>query len=285
MTARSTVAGGSARATSFRERYGPWAVVTGASEGIGREFARELAALQIDLVLISRRRGLLETLARELEATHGIEYRVLSIDLGDPGATAAIEDATAALDVGLLVAAAGFGTSGPFLAADLPTEQSMLAVNCSAVLDLTSTFGRRFADRGRGGLVLMSSVLAFQGVARSAHYAATKSYVQSLAEGLHEELRWNGVDVVSAAPGPIRSGFGARADMHMGIAGSPVDVARETIRALGRRTTVRPGMLSKVLAVSLALLPRWGRVKVLGLVMKGMTAHQASADRTTTRTT
>jgi short-subunit dehydrogenase len=189
-----------------------------------------------------------------------------------------VVSATAQLDVGLLVAAAGFGTSGPFIASPLGGEQEMLAVNCRAVLMLSHEFASRFVARGRGGLVLMSSLLAFQGTPRAAHYAATKAYIQTLAEGLREELRPLGVDVIACAPGPIHSGFGTRADMQMSFAQAPEVVARKTLRALGRRSTVRPGWLSKFLEMSLSMLPRWGRVKVMGLVMRGMTAHQGVRD-------
>lgn len=184
-------------------------------------------------------------------------------------------DATTDLDVGLLVAAAGFGTSGPLLTASLATETEMVDLNCTGVLAMTWHFARRFAARRRGGVVLMSSLLAFQGVPRAANYAATKAYVQTLAEGLRVELAPVGVDVLASAPGPVRSGFADRADMRMSMALGPQVVARVTLNALGRKTTVRPGWLSKLLGWSLATLPRWGQVMVITQVMNGMTAHQA----------
>jgi uncharacterized protein len=120
----------------------------------------------------------------------------------------------------------------------------------------------------------MSSLLAFQGTPRAAHYAATKAYVQSLAEGLRVEWAPLGVDVIACAPGPIHSGFAARANMKMAQALPAEVVARVTMQALGRRTTVRPGWLSKLLGWSLAMLPRAAQVRVIGQVMNGMTAHQ-----------
>ena len=150
----------------------------------------------------------------------------------------------------------------------------MIDVNCRAVAALAHHFGNRFAKVGRGGLVLMSSLLAFQGVPRAANYAATKAYVQSLAEGLRLELSPLGVDVVAAAPGPIQSGFAKRADMKMSMAGTPASVAQGALEALGRTGTVRPGLLSRVLGFALAFLPRWGRVRMMSLVMAGMTKHR-----------
>lgn len=255
----------------LRENYGPWAVVTGASDGIGRAFAHSLASAGVSLVLVARREPVLQALADELSRAHPIQTRVLAADLGSPAGLAAVISGTQDLDVGLLIAAAGFGTGGPFLDADLDNELNMLAVNCHAVTALCHAFGRRFVTRGRGGLVLMSSLVAFQGVPRAAHYAATKAYVQSLAEGLRLELSPRGVDVVASAPGPVHSGFAARAHMTMGFAQTPTQVAAATLAALGRRTTVRPGWLAKLLEASLALLPRWGRVRVMAAVMASMT--------------
>jgi hypothetical protein len=247
--------------------------VTGASDGIGREFARRLAAAGVSLVLVARRQELLDALASELRAEHAARVLVLVADLATSSGVDAVVEGCASLDVGLLVAAAGFGTSGAFLDGDLATELEMIDVNCRAVAALTHHFGGRFAKQRRGGIVLLSSLVAFQGVPRAANYAASKAYVQSLAEGLRVELAPFGVDVVASAPGPIRSGFGQRADMRMGMAQTPDAVAQATLDALGRRGTVRPGWLSKLLELSLALLPRWGRVRMMGVVMGGMTKH------------
>lgn len=262
------------RAERLRARYGPWAVVTGASDGIGREFARCLAAAGLDLVLVARRRTLLDRVAAELSAAHGIRTVALGIDLARAQAIDDLAAATAGLDVGLLVAAAGFGTSGSMIEAPPGAELEMIDVNCRAVAAQVLHFGPRLAARRRGGLVLMSSLLAFQGVARAANYAATKAYIQSLAEGLRLELSPLGVDVVACAPGPIHSGFGARAGMRLTLAQTPQAVAGATLAALGRRTTVRPGWLSKALEFSLAGLPRSGRVRIMAAVMAGMTRHR-----------
>ncbi len=258
-------------------KYGPLAVVTGASSGIGREIAVQLAAAGVGLVLVARREPVLRELAGELAARHGIEARALPLDLA-----AGVDEllaATADLDVGLYVASAGFGTSGPFLDADIAREREMLRVNCEAVLTTGLEFGRRMAARGRGGIVLMSSVVGFQGMPNAAHYAATKAYVQTLAEALYVELRPRGVDVLAAAPGPVHSGFAGRAGMAMGRALSPADVARGTLDALGRRPTALPGLLSRVLKDSLAPLPRRARVRIMGSVMAGMTRSPSGAPR------
>lgn len=263
--------------TRFRDHYGPWAVVTGASDGIGREIAICLAEAGLHVVLVARRGALLDTLAAGLREEHAVQTLVVAADLGTRAGIDAVLAQTSPLDVGLFVAAAGFGTSGPFIDGPLDEELSMIDVNCRAVAALSHTLGRRFARQKRGGMILMSSLVAFQGVPRAANYAATKAYIQSLAEGLRVELKPFGVDVLASAPGPVHSGFAARASMTMSRAVSARVVAQQTLKGLGRTGTVRPGWLSKALESSLMLLPRWGRVRMMGLVMAGMTKRQGAA--------
>ena len=129
-------------------------------------------------------------------------------------------------------------------------------------------------------MILMASLLGWQGVPGSAHYAATKAYVLSLAEGLHRELAPQNVQVLASAPGPVNSGFANRADMRMGSADTPTTVARASLAALGRGATVVPGALGKVLSYSLAPLPRFARTRILAGVMAGMTGHQEKRSRT-----
>lgn len=257
----------------FRAKYGPWALVTGASDGIGREMAVWLAEAGLNLVLVARRENVLDALAAQLQ-THGVQTMVAATDLAQPAGVERVIQATRDVDVGLLVAAAGFGSSGPFLQTDLAQELEMLDVNCRTVLALTHHFARRFAAQRRGGLVLMGSLVGFQGVPGTANYAATKGYIQTLAEGLHAELAPYGVDVLASAPGPVRSGFAERANMRMDFALTSEEVARATLLALGRRGTVRPGRLSVLLEASLAPLPRWARTLIMARVMGGMTRHQ-----------
>jgi uncharacterized protein len=251
--------------------YGPWAVVTGASDGIGRAIASELACEGFSLVLVARRRAALEETAEGLKTRFGVDARPFVADLAFRLETARLDVETRDLNVGFLAAVAGYGGSGPFVEADQDAELGMIDVNCRALAQSTQDFARRFVARGRGALVLMSSLVAFQGVPRAANYAATKAYVQTLAEGLSVELKSKGVDVLASAPGPVVSGFGARAGMKIPRGQTPEEVARGTLRALGRRTTVRPGFLAKALEASLAPLPRYWRVRVMAHVMAGMT--------------
>jgi len=261
----------------FVQRYGPWAVVTGASDGIGRECARQLAARGLNLVIVARREPTLQELARELIEDFGVEVRPVAADLAGAAGLARLDGAVRGLEVGLLVAAAGYGTSGDFIAADLAAELNMLEVNCAAVLQLTHRFAGDFVRRGRGGIVLFGSLVGFQGAPHAAHYAATKAYVQTLGEGLHVELAPRGVAVLVSAPGPVHSGFADRARMKMGAADTPATVARDTVAVLGRKMTVTPGALGKFLTWSLMTAPRSLRTRLMGKIMGGMAAGGARA--------
>lgn len=262
--------------SALTRRFGPAALVTGASDGIGRAFAVHLAEQGFDLILVARRADVLQDVALDLGTRFSVDVRVLAMDLSDPAAVPNLLLLTEDAPVGLVVAAAGFGSIGPFLDQDVTTEVNMVDLNCRSVVALSHGFGQRMAAQGRGGLVLFGSLVGFNGAPLSATYAATKGFVQSFAEGIAAELRPHGVNVLSVAPGPVGTGFAARAGMQMGQAATPEMVARSALAALGRRTTVRPGFLAKFLGWSLAMLPRWGRVQVMGVIMKGMIGKDTS---------
>lgn len=262
------------RKNHLSSTYGPWSVVTGASEGIGTSFAHELAASGLNVVLVARREARLDALAIELERCYGVLCAVIVADLSETEGMDRVLVHTENLDIGLVVCNAGFGTSGDFLDADLAVELNMLGVNCTALTCLTHGFGRRLRERGQGGMVLLSSIVATQGVARSAHYAATKAYVQTLGEGLQREWQNTGVHLLLVAPGPVQTGFAQRAGLRMAQASTPEVVARESLRALGRRQLIHLGRLAKLMAWSLATVPRWLRVRIMSGVMAGMTRQR-----------
>ncbi len=257
---------------SALERYGPWALVTGASDGIGEAMARRLAAEGWHVLLVARREHVLHRLAEEIERIYGVQTEVIPVDLADPAGVAAVARKTDEYDVGMAVLAAGFGSAMPFVESPLADELAMIAVNVAAVAHLSRVLGKRMAARGSGALVLFGSILGWQGVAGQASYAATKAYAQTLAEGLHRELRPRGVDVLAVAPGPVRTGFAARAGLTMRGAASPAAIADAAMGSLGRRVTVVPGLRAKLLTATLASLPRRLRTLILSRVVAGMRA-------------
>lgn len=260
--------------SSLRRRFGPTALITGASDGIGRAFAIQLAEQGFDLILVARGRTALRELALDLGVRFGTETTVIPIDLSAPDAVATLLEETKGAQIGLVIAAAGFGSVGPFLQQDMASEINMVDLNCRSVVELSHGFGSRMAQQERGGIVLFGSLVGFQGAPLSATYAATKGFMQSFAEGLAPELAAQGVSILSVAPAQVGTGFAARAGMQMGKAATPETVAKGALAALGKRGTVRPGILAKFLGWSLAMLPRWGRVQIMGMIMKGMAGAQ-----------
>jgi short-subunit dehydrogenase len=254
----------------LKSRFGPVALITGASDGIGRAFSEELAGLGFDLILVARRDAVLHDLARDLMARHRVAVEVIAADLATPQGMAKLIAATEKHQIGLLVASAGFGGLGAFVEADRADVLNMVDLNCRSVVELTHAVSAQMARNRKGGIVLFGSIVGFQGVPGQATYAATKGFVQSFAEGLRAELRPLGVTVLSVAPGPVDSGFAARAGMRLPNAERPEVIARGALAALPRGGTVRPGFLSKLLGWSLSLLPRWGRVMLLAQITRGM---------------
>ena len=223
---------------------------------------------------MARRQSKLEELADQLGNQYETETKIITADLASSEGVQLVLDQSKGIDIGLFVASAGFGTSGAFLKSNLEEELDMLQVNCNTVLKMTHHFAQQFASRQKGGIILMGSLVGFQGAPYAAHYSATKAWNQTLAEALSVELKPMGIDVLSAAPGPVNSGFGKRADMQMGNAQKPENIAPSILKALGKKQTVLPGSLTKFLVYSLRTLPRWGKVRVMKLVMSGMTRHQ-----------
>jgi hypothetical protein len=185
------------------------ALVTGASSGIGREFAKLLAREGHDLVLVARRREALEELARELAVKHGVAARVIAKDLTAPDSTAEIFDELERerLSVDILVNNAGLGLHGRFWETDLDRQLAVIQVNVVALTALTGLFLPGMVARGRGRIVNVASTAAFQPGPYMAVYYATKAHVLSFSEALAEELRDTGVTVTALCPGPTATGF------------------------------------------------------------------------------
>ncbi len=260
--------------TRLKGNYGEWAIITGASSGIGLELATQLASAGFNLVINSRHADKLQDAEKQLKSNPNIEIKLVASDVSETEGIDKIIKATQGLNVGLLVVSAGYGTSGLFTDGSLHSEINMLRVNCEALLSLTHYYSQQFVQQKRGGIILMSSLVAFQGTPYAANYAATKAYVQTLAEALAVELKPYGVDVLAAAPGPVESGFSQRANMKMSMSLTPSQVGVPILQSLGRKTTVLPGLLTKILIYSLRTVPRWAKVKIMEKVMGGMTEHQ-----------
>jgi short-subunit dehydrogenase len=259
----------------FRARYGPWALVAGASEGLGAEFARQLAARGLNVLLLARRGELLEQLAAELRAASGVEVVTASVDLGAPDLAARLHELVAGREVGLGVYNAAFSLIGPFLDQDLADKLRIVDVNCRGPLILAHELGTRMAARGRGGLVLMSSLAGTQGSPLVATYAASKAFNLVLAEGLWDELGARGVDVLACRAGATRTpNFVASKPR---TAGAPVmevaPVVREALAALGHAPSLVPGWVNRMAAFFMGrILPRRTAIRIMSNATRKMYA-------------
>lgn len=196
----------------FRKRYGPVALVTGSSSGIGWAFAEELAERGFDLVLSARRTERLEQLAAKLAAAHGTKCGIVTADLSDPAAPAQIVAATESEDIGLIVSNAGFNIKGAFETKEPSAMTKMLTVNCHAPMHLAHGFIPRLKARGQGGIIFTGSVEGFIGMPFSTAYSASKALVTGLGEGLWGELHSEGIDVLTLCPGATESEATAKLD-------------------------------------------------------------------------
>ncbi len=256
----------------FQRIYGPWALVTGASSGIGRAVSHELAARKLNLVVVSRRQRLLDTLKKELEHRYGIEVRTLGIDLTKPGAIEEIDRSTQDIIIGLVVPAAGVAEAAEFTGTTLARHTGMAHLNMIVPMQLIHVFANKMAKRKRGGVLLVSSLFGYQGIPYVANYAATKAYVLTLGEALHFELKKHGIDVSVLAPGLTDTDMPANLPLNFSklpmFYQSPWKVARTGIRALGKKATVVSGLINKFYAWQNRLVPRSLPVSLFGFLIK-----------------
>jgi uncharacterized protein len=238
---------------------GKWALVTGASSGIGMAMARELAGHGAKLILTGRRKERLESARAEL-AAKGVEVRTLTADLNDPAAPQQIYDATegAGLPVEILINNAGLGQFGQFFSNPVDQEVSQIRVNCEAVVRLSRLFVPRMVERRRGWVLVVASTASFQPIPYLNTYAATKVFDRFFAQALADEVRRFGVKVTALCPGPTESEFfeTARAGVFKRRVQPTKDVARQAIDGLARgKRTVMPSWSGKISAFAVRFLP------------------------------
>ena len=259
--------------TEFQKKYGPYALVSGASAGIGQEFARQLAGRGLNLILVSRRQAMLDAFAAELQAVYNVRARSIALDLTADGAPARLAESTSDIDLGLVVLNAGSLTAGPFLAGDLAQELKLIQLNVTSTVEMAHRFGNRLRERSRGGLILLSSVAGYGAFPYQANYAASKAYVASFGLALHEELASSGIDVLVLAPGPTKTeGFvGAEGIDFSKLplpAMTPTSVVRAALNGLGRKAIVIPGVMNRISdALGKYVLPRTTSAWVFGKLL------------------
>jgi len=247
--------------------YGPWALVTGASAGIGEAFARALAEAGVNVALTARREDRLRALAAQLEPR--VRTRVVPLDLAVEGAPRRLAEALGDLEIGILVNNAGFGMAGRFENASYERLLDMVRLNCVSVAALGRLFLPPMRTRGRGAMIVVASAAGYQPLGLAAAYGATKAFDLMLGEALWAEMRGTGVDVVAVSPGPVETEFQAVAGETPHAGAKAADVVRVAFAALGRKPSVVVGSGNKIRAWSVRLAPRALVARLAERVMRG----------------
>jgi uncharacterized protein len=258
----------------FRDAF---ALVTGASSGIGEVFARELAARGANLLVTARSRDKLEVLAAELAKAHDVEVHVVAADLGEPSGVERLcrEADELGIPVDHLVNNAGFGAVGAFAGADPAVQTDMVRLNCEALMRVTRHFLPPMLARGRGGVIHVASTAAYQPMPYMATYGATKAFVLSFSLALSEEVAGRGVSVMALCPGPVPTGFQAVAGIEPGMERIAALSAEQTVKRgleaylAGDRVCV-PGTVNRAQTLASKLLPRGVVTHTISAAMKRM---------------
>jgi uncharacterized protein len=259
-----------------RQEFGPWALVTGANSGIGAAFAHDLAAKGYNLALLGRRPDALGKLSEDLTQTYDIQTRDIVVDLSVDGFLSLVVDATEDLDIGLLISNAGDAAMGAMLRVELSNLTRMLRLNTQSHLELTHYFGRRFEQRGKGGIVLVSSTAGLQGTPYVGNYSGAKAYLLNMGAALNYEMRGTGVNVTVLLPGPTRTpGLTEKPAIPLSKLPAPVMTAEEVARigldAVARnKPFVIAGRMNRVMSNVGVLIGKIRSRNMWGGLLKGI---------------
>lgn len=273
------------RAEAFRNNYGSWALVAGGSTGLGAAYVRELASRGLNVVAVARSGERLRDLKAECEEKHGIEIRTVELDLLDPKAFDRVVSETQGLEIGLLVYNAAFPNAGAFLDKPVDLQRSVVTLNCLRPTELTHHFGSLMRARGRGGVILMSSLTAFNGSPYVANYGATKAFNMVLGEGLWYELGKSGIDVTVCCAGVITTpnfeeGFSGKASIIEPPKMSPEAVARSAVDRLGRKSVFVPGRMNSFLSfIMRRLMSRRATVRLMAKTVEDLSIEDRQTEQ------
>ena len=259
--------------SDWKQRYGKWALVTGASSGLGADFVRQLARKKMNIILVARRVDRMNAIAEEIENECGVKTQVIGQDLIRSDAIDNIINGVGDKEIGVLINNAGYGVLGKFHENDYDYQVNMVKLNCVTPVALTNAFIAPMVKRGKGAVIFLASTAAYQGLPFFSVYAATKSFNLLLAEGLWGEYRKHGIDIMGLSPGYTATEFQSHANIERSKGPSPAkseDVVELAIRKLGRRASIIHGIINKIGAFSARLMPRGTSVKLGGALMKIM---------------
>lgn len=264
---------------NLKKKYGNWGIITGASSGIGEEFARKFAAIGINLILVARREDKLKKIADELRELNNVEIIYVVQDLSEDNFIDSIAEAAKGKEVGILINNAGMGCVGEFNRSDSSYEEKLIKVNCIAPMILTRRFVDQMIIRKRGAVIFLGSLLSFQPTPYSATYSATKAFNLFLGDALWYELNEYNIDVLSLNPGGTDTEFLRLSNRYKKgpILRSPKQVVETALKALGRKPTVIDGFINKTAVVLGKLLPRKLLVNLSGII-SGKLNEERKAD-------
>jgi short-subunit dehydrogenase len=270
------------QATLDKNQFGPWALITGASSGIGKEFARQIAASGINVVLVARRGALLNDVGRSLAKDFGVECRVVVSDLSQEGFLGKLAEATDDLDLGLVVSNAGTGNPGTFLSIRRQELENLLRLNTMSHLDVAHHFGQKLALRHRGGLLFVGAIGAMLSNPYMANDSAAKAYVLVLGESLHDDFQKLGLNVTVLMPGatdtPVLKTFGFdTTKMPMKPMSAEQCVAEGLTALSANRSTCIPGRMNRIM---LAVMPRFLMRKMIAKMFRQVVANKSATQPT-----
>ena len=258
--------------SDFKARYGSWALVAGASEGLGVAFAERLASRGMNTLLIARRGDLMDRVAEDLRHNHGVEVRCLVQDLAAADLADALREATSEIDLGIMIYNAAFVPMGPFVDTDEEEIQQLMKVNTLGLMAAVRTLVPGMRERGRGGVILVSSLAGLQGFPGIAGYSATKAFINNLAEALWYELKADGIDVTGCIAGAMPTPGYTKVfkDLAPG-AMDPEEAAERTLKALGKGPRFIPGFINNLVAhTTLHLVPKKRLIPMLAKTMQDL---------------
>lgn len=248
--------------------YGDWALVTGASSGIGEVFSRQLAAAGMNVVLVARRKERLEKLANELSTSFNIETRVVCADLSDEDETKGVVTAVEDIAIGILVNNAGILNTGNFLDNDLEDEIRLLDTNCKSFLILTHGLGNKMRERNKGALIFLSSLTSVAAISRWGNYSASKGYDLMFAEAINAELKDYNIDVMALCPGLTYTELAKFSSFNKLMTMNADTVVTIALNKLGKASVVLPGIMNKINFFLTRLNPRSINTKIFSAIVK-----------------
>ncbi len=251
------------------KKYGEWAIITGASSGIGKEFAFKIANEKINLVLVARRFELLKNIKNEIESKNNVQVKIIALDLSMTENLEQLFSELSEIEIGILVNNAGFGFSGDFVNQDFSSIKNMVNLNCVAPALLTNYFANKMIKKNRGAIIFLSSILAFYSTPFSAVYSASKAFNLYIGQALAVELRKNNIDVVAVSPGSTKTDFFKVAKMKGGpFLRNTEKVVHTALKNLNKKSSVVDGLINKVLVLITKFLPRTFTTRLAGEIIK-----------------